>query len=106
MRPQNPSDLNNLKSHQSYYMALSRSATAEGTLILQGFDPRVIIGGCSGALRQEFQELELLDEITRLCYSRKLPETPSLVPLGSRKVQNTYHKMCMNPLDGQSTALG
>ena len=53
-RPQNPSDLNNLKSHQSYYTALSRSATAEGTLILQGFDPRAITGGCSGALRQEF----------------------------------------------------
>ena len=74
-RPNNPSDLNNLKSHQSYYTALSRSATAEGTLILQGFDPRVITGGCSGALRQEFREMELLDEITRLRYSRKLPET-------------------------------
>ena len=74
-RPQNPSDLNNLKSHQSYYTALSRSATAEGTLILQGFDPRVITGGCSGALRQEFRELELLDEVTRLRYSRKLPAT-------------------------------
>ena len=74
-RPQNPSDLNNLKSHQSYYTALSRSATAEGTLILQGFDPRVITGGCSGALRQEFRELELLDEITKLRYPRKLPAT-------------------------------
>jgi hypothetical protein len=74
-RPQNPSDLNNLKSHQSYYTALSRSATAEGTLILQGFDPRVITGGCSGALRQEFRELELLDEITRLRYAKKLPTT-------------------------------
>ena len=74
-RPQNPSDLNNLKSHQSYYTALSRSATADGTLILQGFDSRVITGGCSGALRQEFRELELLDDITRLRYSGKLPAT-------------------------------
>ena len=74
-RPQNPSDLNNLKTHQSYYTALSRSATAEGTLILQGFDPRVVTGGCSGALRQEFRELELLNEITRLRYSGKLPAT-------------------------------
>ena len=74
-RPENPADLNNLKSHQSYYTALSRSATAEGTLILQGFDPRVITGGCSGALRQEFRELELLDEITRLRYLGKLPAT-------------------------------
>ena len=72
-RPYNISDLNNLRSHQSYYTALSRSATAEGTLILQGFDPRLIVGGCSGALRQEFRELELLDDITRLRYSGKLP---------------------------------
>jgi len=74
-RPWNVSDLNNLRSHQLYYTALSRSATAEGTLILQGFDPKVITGGCSGALRQEFRELELLDEITRLCYMGKLPVT-------------------------------
>ena len=74
-RPWNVCDLNNLRSHQSYYTALSRSATAEGTLILQGFDPKVITGGCSGALRQEFHELELLDEITRLRHSRKLPLT-------------------------------
>jgi hypothetical protein len=72
-RPYNVSDLNNLRSHQSYYTALSRSATAEGTLILQGFDPRQIVGGCSGALRQEFRELELLDDVTRLRYSGKLP---------------------------------
>ena len=72
-RLQNVSDPNNLRSHQSYYTALSRSATAEGTLILQGFDPKVITGGCSGALRQEFRELELLDEITRLRYLGKLP---------------------------------
>ena len=72
-RPYNVSDLNNLRSHQSYYTALSRSATAEGTLILQGFDPRQIVGGCSGALRQEFRELELLDNVTRLRYLGKLP---------------------------------
>lgn len=72
-RPFNVADLNNLRSHQSYYTALSRSATAAGTLILQGFDPKQIVGGCSGALRQEFRELELLDEITRLRYSSKLP---------------------------------
>ena len=74
-RPWNVCDLNNLRSHQSYYTALSRSATAEGTLILQGFDPKVITGRCSGALRQEFRELELLDEITQLLHSRKLPLT-------------------------------
>ena len=39
-RPYNVGDLNNLQTHQSYYKALSRSASAEGTLILQGFDPQ------------------------------------------------------------------
>jgi hypothetical protein len=71
-RPDNVGDLNNLQTHQSYYTALSRSASAEGTLILQGFDPRKITGRCSGALRQEFRELEILDEITRLRYEGKL----------------------------------
>ena len=68
----NVGDLNNLQTHQSYYTALSRSASAEGTLILQGFDPRKITGKCSGALRQEFRELEILDEITRFRYEGKL----------------------------------
>ena len=69
--------LKNLSSHQAYYTALSRSATASGTLILQGFDARKITGGCSGALRQEFRELELLDEITSMRYEGKLPLTVS-----------------------------
>ena len=71
-RPFNPVDLNNCRSHQSYYTVLSRSASAAGTCILQGFDSRMITGGASGALRQEFRELELLDEITRLRYNGKL----------------------------------
>jgi len=74
-RPYNVSDLNNLTTHQGYYTALSRSATAAGTLILQGFDTKKITGGCSGALRQEFRELELLDEITCILYNGKLPPT-------------------------------
>ena len=49
------------------------SCITQHSLILQGFDPRQIVGGCSGALRQEFRELELLDNITRLRYSGKLP---------------------------------
>jgi hypothetical protein len=72
-RPFNVADLNNLTSHQAYYTALSRSATAQGTLILQGFDARKMTGGCSGALRQEFRELELLDEVTKTRYIGKLP---------------------------------
>ena len=40
---------------------------------MQGFDPRVITGGASGYLRQEFRELEILDEITRMRYEKLLP---------------------------------
>jgi hypothetical protein len=68
-------DINNSRSHQSYYTALSRSASAGGTVILQGFDAKKITGGASGALRQEFRELELLDNITLLHYNRKLHAT-------------------------------
>jgi len=74
-RPYNPVDLNNCRSHQAYYTALSRSATANGTIILQGFDAKKITGCASGALRQEFRDLELLDEITELHYKSKLPNT-------------------------------
>ncbi|KAF8880327.1 hypothetical protein BD779DRAFT_1422597, partial [Infundibulicybe gibba] len=72
-RAYNVVDLNNSYLHQSYYTALSRSASAAGTVILQGFDARKITGGASGALRQEFRDLEILDEITRLTYEGILP---------------------------------
>ncbi|KAF8227740.1 hypothetical protein L208DRAFT_1074166, partial [Tricholoma matsutake] len=68
-------DINSSRSHQSYYTALSRSASAAGTVILQGFDAKKITGGASGALHQEFGELELLDNITSLHYNRKLHAT-------------------------------
>jgi hypothetical protein len=71
-RPQNPVDLSHCRSHQAYYTALSRSASADGTVILQGFDCGKITGKASGALRQEFRDLELLDEITSLQYESKL----------------------------------
>src|SRR4051812_13662919 len=65
--------LNSCLNHMSYYTALSRSANASGTIIIQGFDSKVITKGCSGYLRQEFRELELLDDITRIRYEDKLP---------------------------------
>jgi hypothetical protein len=74
-RPWNPVHLNNCRSHQAYYTALSRSATAHGTIILQGFDSCKITGRASGALHQEFRDLELLDEITKLKYEGKLNKT-------------------------------
>ena len=70
-RPFNLVDLHNLRTHQAYYTALSRSSSADGTLILQGFDPSKITGKISGALRQEFRELELLDDITDKHYQGK-----------------------------------
>jgi hypothetical protein len=45
MRPFNVVDLSSARSHQSYYTALSRSASAAGTVILQGFDTYKITGG-------------------------------------------------------------
>jgi hypothetical protein len=47
-------------------------------VIVQGFENHLITNGISGhlslILRQEFCELELLNEITRLRYERKLPD--------------------------------
>ncbi len=76
-RPNNVIDLQNCKTHQSFYTALSRSASAEGTIIVQGFEQSKIqnAGNLSGHLRQEFRELELLNEITKLRYENKLPDS-------------------------------
>jgi hypothetical protein len=46
-------DLISCRSHMAYYTALSRSATCEGTVIIQGFDDCKITCGASGYLRQE-----------------------------------------------------
>ena len=53
------------QTHQAYYTGLSKSITNEGTLNLTSFHPSKITRGASGALWQEFRELELLDNITR-----------------------------------------
>jgi len=69
----NVADLNNSRTHQAYYTTFSRSASATGTLIMQGFDNKKITGSATGALRQEFRALELLDHVTKLRYEGKLP---------------------------------
>ncbi len=82
-RIQNPVDLNNCRSHQSYYTVISCSASYDGILILPdytdcnhvAFDPKKIQGRCSGHLQQEFRELEILDHITTLLYEGLLPNT-------------------------------
>lgn len=73
-RPYNVVDLQNCTSVQSAYTALSRGSTYEGTLLVQGFDQGKLTGGISGYLRQEFRELELLDEITALQWNKQLPK--------------------------------
>ncbi|KAJ7351642.1 hypothetical protein DFH08DRAFT_694662 [Mycena albidolilacea] len=66
-------DLNNCKNHFSYYTALSRGSSSDDTLIIQGMDERKITSGIDGHLRQEFRELEMLNEITLLRYHNNLP---------------------------------
>jgi hypothetical protein len=71
-RPINLAHLNSCDSHMAYYTALSRSASAAATVIIQGFDSYTITRGCSGYLRQEFREQELLNDITRHVYENTL----------------------------------
>jgi hypothetical protein len=72
-REYNVVDLGQTCNHHGYSTALSRGSTAHGTLILSGLHPKHITGGASGALHQEFWELELLDCITTMRYEGKLP---------------------------------
>lgn len=72
-RNPNVVELNNCRTHQSYYTALSRGTCAEGTVIIQGFNASVITSGIDGFLRQEFRDLETLDEITLMRYEGKIP---------------------------------
>ncbi|KAF5327982.1 hypothetical protein D9758_017671 [Tetrapyrgos nigripes] len=74
-RDWNVVDINNSKDFRAIYTALSRSACANQTLILQGFNTSLLTGGLrnKGGYRQELRELEILDEITRLKYSSQLP---------------------------------
>ncbi|KZV81647.1 hypothetical protein EXIGLDRAFT_628159, partial [Exidia glandulosa HHB12029] len=53
-REYNVVDLHNLRSHQAYYTALSRSSSANKTVILQGFSLRHLQGGLSPDLLAEF----------------------------------------------------
>ena len=62
-------------SLMSYYTALSRSSSADDTVILQDFDYTPFVDGISGYLRQEYRELDILDHITELKHMRNLPQT-------------------------------
>ncbi|KAL4262377.1 ATP-dependent DNA helicase [Pleurotus pulmonarius] len=86
----NPVNLMDLRSHQGYYTALSRSSTAKGTLIVQGFNVNMLTGGCSSALKREFRELEILDEITRRRFEGDLPQ--QVVGPGRRQLIDQFLK--------------
>jgi hypothetical protein len=73
-RATNVVDLGYSRDHLSYYTALSRSSSAAGTALIQNFSEDKITRGISGWLRQEFRELNVLDEITRLRYENDLPD--------------------------------
>ena len=67
-RPVNIMDLEHAVGHQAVYTCLSRASAFKGTVILRMCSHGSITGGLKqdGRLRQEFRELELLNEITRL----------------------------------------
>ncbi|KAI0662234.1 hypothetical protein C8Q70DRAFT_909909 [Cubamyces menziesii] len=69
------------RSAQSLYTCLSRSSSLSSTFILDGFDESKTIGGLSSALKREFCELELLDDITKMAHAGTLP---AFVPLEYR----------------------
>ena len=66
--PYNVVNLSHCKNFQSIYTCLSRSSSTAGTIILQGFNSSKITRGLSGHLRQEFRELNLLNDITKKNY--------------------------------------
>lgn len=72
-RTYNVVDLQECRTHQSVYTCLSRGTSYNNTLIIRDFSEKNMVGGISGWLRQEFRELELLDEITHLRYCNILP---------------------------------
>jgi hypothetical protein len=67
--------LNDSRDHRSCYVALSRGYKAAETVIVQAWPTKKVTSGMSGFLRQEFRDLELLDEITKLRSEGKLPLT-------------------------------
>ena len=89
----NAVNLNQCTSHQAFYTALSRSTTADSTIIINLFSSKHITGNASSALRREFQELEMLDDITKLWYDSALPAS----------VVGQLHKE-LNVITGQTRA--
>jgi hypothetical protein len=89
-RPYNVCDLQNGHSIQSIYTCLSRGSTYLGTAIIQAFDGRKLQGGIKGYERQEYRDLDILDEITKLSYHRELP--PSVGGVTRNQYIYSYRK--------------
>ncbi|KAJ3872528.1 hypothetical protein F5051DRAFT_463408 [Lentinula edodes] len=56
-RPKNVVDVSNCKDYHGIYTALSRGATASGTIILQGFSPKKLTDGKNLDILQEFRRI-------------------------------------------------
>ena len=89
-RPFNVCDIHNCANHLSAYTQLSRGSTLEGTLIVQPFDPSKLTGGISGTLRQEFRELEMLDEITKMRWEETIP--PEVTGITRSELVHSFRK--------------
>ena len=68
----------------------SRGSSLEGTIIVQPFDSSKLTGGISGSLRQEFRELELLDEITKMRYLGTI--SPKVVGITRNELIHSFRK--------------
>ncbi|KAF6763373.1 hypothetical protein DFP72DRAFT_761478, partial [Ephemerocybe angulata] len=103
-RPVNIVDLTNSKGHQAVYTSLSRGKSAGNTMILRDFNPRKIQGGLNGRMRQEFRDLELLDEITLSRYSGEIPNGV-VTQLRSSTIAN-YKALAQGPKTTRPTNVG
>src|SRR6266446_54310 len=91
-RPKNPVNLSHCRNFQSIYTCLSRSSSAAGTLIIQGFNSAKITQGLSGHLHQEFRELNILDEITMKIYEGHI-NTSFAEPLRNTMIYKYQNKI-------------
>jgi hypothetical protein len=70
--------LRNCRTHHSVYVALSRSTSAEKTLILDGVNENLLKGGLGADLHRKFQHINKLDRITLYRYeSLFIQDVPS-----------------------------
>ncbi|KAI0355617.1 hypothetical protein OH77DRAFT_1454050 [Trametes cingulata] len=73
-RKYNPCHLRYCRTSQSLYTCLSRCSSLDGTIIVGGFDENKMVGGLPRALKREFLDFEILDDIVKREYEGTLPE--------------------------------